>query len=375
MKEKEISIKSSLETIQIPTEKLDRILYDAFVDKPAPKRSRKKWLYTSAAAAMLAIGILTTSMIASPALANLAVQIPVIGNVFSFFVEDDEDNEPYESYEYFSEAVGLTQIDSGIEIIIDQAIYDGTNVTLSFLLKTDEPLEEGFHFASYPQVEGANPGNAGMEFEYVENVGYAGIIRVTPDLNEELGGLNITWEPGSVMTHTKEIEGNWKFNFAVTQILKEPMPLAIKVKEEGVTVHLKEVTFTDISVNIAYQQLVDPAYLTEWSAVEAELIAQDNLGEVYNVPYNGGSTDGSAKTAEDFNWTATMSGLDPRATSLTFYPFATVSNFDEETQTSESKRLEFDAVQIDLTDHSHTIIKDPTIPELPKDEELIDSSN
>lgn len=369
MKEKEISIKSSLKTIQVPTEKLDKIIYDAFVDKPAPKKTHKKWLYTSAAAAVLAMGILTTSMIASPALANLAVQIPVIGNVFSFFVEDDEDSEPYESYEYFSEAVGLTQIDSGIEIIIDQAIYDGTNVTLSFLLKTDEPLDEGFHFISYPHVEGTNPGNAGMEYEYVENAGYAGIIRLTPDLNEELGELNIAWEPGSVMTKTKEIKGDWKFNFAVTHILKDPMPLDIKVKEEGVTVHLKEVTFTDISVNIAYQQLVDPAYLTEWSAVEAELIAQDNLGKVYKVPYNGGSTDGSAVTAEDFNWTATMSGLDPKATLLTFYPFATVSNFDEETQSSESKRLEFDAIQIDLTDHSYTLIEDPIVPELPKNED------
>jgi hypothetical protein len=365
MKDKEISIKSSLETIQVPTQKLDQIIDDSLFNPPLQKTRSRKRFYQVAAAVALIIGISTTSMIVSPALANFVAQIPIIGSVFDYFAVD---NDEFESYGRFSESVGLSQSSKGIDITIDQAVYDGTNVTISFMLKSEEPLGEAIEIAGFPIVKGAEGSNSGMEYEYVENVGYVGLLTITPDFDNdtERAQAYVSWKPTTIITDTKEIDGNWTFEFAVSQISGEPIVVDEKVTADGVTVHLKEITLTDVSVNIAYQQLVEPSLLEEWEAVEAELIASDNLGNVYKVPYNGGSTDGSARTREDFNWTATLGGLNPEATSLTFYPFATVSRFNTETNEGESKKLEFDAIEIDLIKQSYKIVKNPTIPKLPE---------
>lgn len=363
MTEKEISIKSSLETILVPTQKLDQIIDDTLFNKPVQKKKSKKRFYQVAAAAVLILGVGTTSMISSPAFANFVAQIPVIGNVFGYFETDD-----YESYARFSESVGLSQSSEGIDIDIDQAVFDGTSVTLSFILKSENPLGDALQIKGHPVVKGVDGKNTNLKFEYVENVGFVGLYTLTPNFESEMAQVSISWEPDTIITDKKEIEGNWAFEFTVSQISKEPIILDEKVKTDGVTVHLKELTVTDVSVNIEYQQLVEPSLLEEWEFVEAELIASDNLGNVYKVPYNGGSTNGSARTREDFNWTATLRGLNSQATFLTLYPIAQVSRFNTETEESESKHLIFNAIKVDLINQSHFLVENPTIPTLPEED-------
>ncbi|WKA55581.1 DUF5643 domain-containing protein [Planococcus shixiaomingii] len=206
-----------------------------------------------------------------------------------------------------------------------------------------------------------------MEWDAAEG-GIAGIVSM-PHLNEKAAQVNVLWEPGSIVTEQGEIIGDWKFEFAVSQLTKEPFALDKKVAESGVTVYFTEVTVTDIAVNIAYQQMVEPSLLENSGAVEAEVIAKDNLGTVYEVPYNGGSTEAGARTWEDIKWTATMRSLNPQATSLTFYPFAHTSWMINQKDV-RSKRIEFDALEINLIDATHKIVKDPVVLTLPKPDEL-----
>ncbi len=159
MKDKEISIKSSLETIQVPTQKLDQIIDDSLFNPPLQKTRSRKRFYQVAAAVALIIGISTTSMIVSPALANFVAQIPIIGSVFDYFAVD---NDEFESYGRFSESVGLSQSSKGIDITIEQAVYDGTNVTISFILKSEEPLGKAIEIAGFPIVKDAEGSNSGM---------------------------------------------------------------------------------------------------------------------------------------------------------------------------------------------------------------------
>jgi hypothetical protein len=140
-------------------------------------------------------------------------------------------------------------------------------------------------------------------------------------------------------------------------------PIILDGEDWRVTVHLKNLSVFQSILNI--NNLSNPVW--RWDH-EAELIVSDNLGNVYKVPYNGGSTDGSARTREDFNWTATLRGLNSQATFLTLYPIAQVSRFNTETEESESKHLEFDAIKVDLINQSHSIVEDPTIPRLPEED-------
>nr|WP_253734792.1 hypothetical protein [Lysinibacillus fusiformis] len=70
--------------------------------------------------------------------------------------------------------------------------------------------------------------------------------------------------------------------------------------------------------------------------------AIDNLGNKFVVPYNGGSGTMDGDSGEDNTWSATIHGLDPEATSITFYPFAHVSNSQ-----SDNKRIDFKPIKID----------------------------
>lgn len=363
MNGKEISIKKAMEQIEVPEDCLDSIIENAFLETAPPKaKKRRKWL-VPAAASLLFIGISAGTLAASPALANYMAELPVIGNVFSIFAEDDEKG--LLQYERFSENIGLSQISNGITISIDQAVYDGTNVTFTYTVEAEKGLADSAHITGFPQLLEAEGVSSSMDWEVKEGILIG--MNSMPHLNEDSAQVNVLWEPATLYTDDGEIEGDWRFEFAVDQLKKDPIKLDEKVTESGVTVHFTEVTFTDIAVNIAYQQLVDPALLEEWEAVEAEVIAQDNLGNVYKVPYNGGTAYAGARTREDLFWTATMRGLDPQATALTFYPFAHVSRMPNG-KNPESQRIEFDALEIDMIEGTHQIIKDPIFPVLEKDE-------
>ena len=61
------------------------------------------------------------------------------------------------------------------------------------------------------------------------------------------------------------------------------------------------------------------------------------------MPYNGGTGTKDGDSSEDITWNATIHGLDPEATSITFYPFAHVSNSQ-----SDNKRIDFDPIIVEL---------------------------
>ena len=73
------------------------------------------------------------------------------------------------------------------------------------------------------------------------------------------------------------------------------------------------------------------------------LRAVDNLGNEYEVPYNSGSGIVDGDSSEDISWNATIHGLNPEATTITFYPFAHTSN-----DINDSKRIDFEPITIEL---------------------------
>ncbi|MGM0898073.1 MAG: DUF4179 domain-containing protein [Bacillota bacterium] len=364
MNDKEISIKKAMQNIQVPEDRLDSIIDDAFFETSTPKtKTRRNWLIPAIAASILFISLFTATLSASTVFANYMAQVPVIGNVFSIFAEEEEG---LVQYDRFSEEVKLTQSSNGITISIDKAVYDGTNVTFTYTVTSYKELDDSAHLTGFPELLEAEGPAGSMDWKLAKGtlVGIAAI----PHLDEEAAQVNVIWEPKSLYTDDGEIEGDWKFEFAVDQLKKDPIILDEIDSEGGVSIHFTEVTFTDVAVNIAYQQLVDPALLDVWEAVEVELIAADNLGNVYKVPHNGGAAYGDARTREDIFWTATMRGLDPLATSLTFYPFGHVSRMKEGTE-PESIRIEFDALEINMLEGTYQIIEDPVFPVYEEEEE------
>ncbi|MCM3744619.1 DUF4179 domain-containing protein [Sporosarcina luteola] len=341
MKDETKIIEDTMDSIPVPSEKLDSIIENSFKSNaPSRKRTGKK-LAGYVLAATLAISILGGTILLNPAMANMISQLPVIGNVFDYFGSTSKP--AYKEFGQLATDVGRTAEDKGVLINIDQGVFDGTTITLAVTVQTTKNYGSTLFFNGWPSVEGESAGNAGASFEKVKGLGYAGIITITPQFFDTPDEVDINWVPEMLFGDKKEVKGDWKLNFSLPLIEPEVLTLNKQVEKDGVAILFKEVRKTPLTFNIYYQQLVDPALLEDdWTAVEAELKATDDLGNEYEVPYNGGFTDGGARTREDLQWSATIHNIDPLATKLIFHPFATVSTPDG------AKKIYFEDIEVEL---------------------------
>ena len=329
--------KEALNEIPVPTDKLDAILTDTFKKKKKTEKFiLKRWIKYSAAVAILSLGMITSASL-SPAFANFMAQIPIMGHAFEYFILQED---YYEAYEDISTDIGMSAESNGVEIIIEQAFFDGNTVTLSYVLRTEEKFDTLPIFGNVPDVEGSW-NNVDYEAEYIEGVGYVGMMTI---LNWENSKdiVNVVWNLKSIIFDDQTIDGDWKFTFSLDKLEGTHMAINEQVSKDGVTVKLIDAIKTDVNLTINYLQEVLPSVLDEWSGVEAELFAMDNLGNEYQVPYNGGVGTEDAITSEDLTWNATIHGLNPDATSITFYPFAHLSNI------GDSIRIDFDPIIVEL---------------------------
>lgn len=340
MKDETKVIEETLEAIPVPSEKLDSIIENSFRgDTPSRKRTGKKRA-GYVLAATLAISLLGGTMMLNPAMANMISQLPIIGNVFDYFGSTSKP--AYKEFGQLATDVGRTAEDKGVLLTIDQGVFDGTTITLAVTIQTNKDYGSTLIFDGWPSVKDVPAGNAGASFEKVKGLGYAGIMTITPHFEDTPDEVDIVWKPKMLLGDKKEVKGDWKLDFSLPRIEAEVQILDKKVEKDGVAILFKEVRKTPLTFNVYYQQLVDPALLDDWTAVEAELRATDDLGNEYEVPYNGGFTEGGAKTREDLQWNATIHNIDPQATKLIFHPFATLSTLDG------SKKIHFEDVEIEL---------------------------
>ncbi|ACA38708.1 DUF4179 domain-containing protein [Lysinibacillus sphaericus] len=327
--------KEAMNEISVPSKELDTILADSF------KQEKKQWKFPfirivkyTAVVGILSMGLISSAYV-SPAFANFVTKIPIIGQAFDYFIELED---YYQAYEEISTDIGLVQESNGIEIIIEKAFYDGNTVTLSYVIRDEGDLGSSPTFENLPK----NIVNGGYEGGYVNGVGYVGMMTLSMR-DKTQDKVNIEWSPLAIYSGEKVMKGDWYFKFSLSKLKGKQIVINEQVNKEGVTVELIDAIKTDVNLTINYLQDIDPAVHERWNYVEAELSAIDNLGNKYEVPYNGGSGTVDGDSSEDITWNATIHGLDPEATSITFYPFAHVSNSQ-----SDNERIDFEPITIEL---------------------------
>lgn len=332
------NFKETLDEIPVPSAQLDAILADTFKKKKKVINfPLKRFVKYTAAVGILSIGTIVSAYV-SPAFANLVTQIPVVGHAFDYFISQED---YYQAYKEISTDIGLVENSNGIELIIEKAFYDGNTVTLSYVLRTDEDLGTFPMFEDLPTVEN-NFSAGGYEADYVEGVGYVGMMTLS-GLKDTKETVNVVWKPNSISSDERTIEGDWQFAFSLNALEGSHIPIHKQVSKDGITVALIDVIKTDVNLTIKYSQDVASSVHNNWSSVEAELHAIDNLGNEYQVPYNNGTGTEGGNSSEDITWNATLHGLNPEATSITFSPFAHVSNSQ-----SDFKRIDFDSIVVEL---------------------------
>lgn len=299
--------------------KLDERIRDAIEEGYKGKgesKMKNKWKKkVAAAAATMVIGT-TAFSVAFPAYAK---EIPVIGNIFSYLSENK--NGSYMDYKEYSKSLDMTQEDKGIKITLNDAIYDGRTVMITYTIESEKDLGDSIYTKDDLSIEGYKGGMTGSSgvHKVSENT-YVGFTRMSID--EPKDDLNVKLKFEGINDYNDhnglDINGNWGFKFNLKKSDADIMMINKSTTKEGVNLNIEKITFTPMSTILYYSQQVSDEELNGYHSVDTEIVeVKDDLGNVYS-----GEGDGGHGTKNIMNWTSTYEKIDENATKLIITPKA-----------------------------------------------------
>ncbi len=276
------------------------------------KRRMKTWVAAAAAGVML----VTTSYFTLPSIAS---QLPFIQNIVSFV---DQDFIP-EKYEKLSTVIGDIQSSNGIDMMIENAVYDGTTIMITFAINTTYDLGEYPLIGNMPALKNAKASSiaGGSSLKRVNETTYIGFEEITPHFDKKAPQEAIVqWNPQSVTNGELglPIEGDWSFEFKVPRLETMTKTLAESSELDGSKLTIESITYSDLTAVLNYEFQIAPSVLAQWPHSMIRITeATDNLGRTHEL--HGGSGIVS-QDGHGYDFTLSLYTLSEDITSLTLTP-------------------------------------------------------
>jgi len=281
-------------------------------------KSRKKNKFMSlrrlTAAAIIGVSAVTAMSFTFPTVAS---QIPFMQDIFSYFQNDIDLD-----FDKYATAIGQVQTDNGISVMIENAVYDGTAITVSYAIETDKELGDRPREENFFDIENSKGWSAtGRPLGKVSDTTYVGLAKITPRFaNTSPNEVVLSWEPYS-FTNTEtntELKGDWQFEFKLTKLASDFQLINASIEQDGVTILIKSFETNDMSTVIHFEQFIDADALKQWSSVSAQFDnIHDDLGNTYLYNGSGNTTNNNGLSYQS---SGSIRSIDPNATSLTFVP-------------------------------------------------------
>ncbi|MDQ0233488.1 DUF4179 domain-containing protein [Metabacillus malikii] len=317
----------------------------AKLKKHVMQNSRKKHMNlwrSLTAAAIITIGCTATAGFAFPSVAS---QIPFMEHVISYFNDDNK----YVGFEQFSTDIGLVQTSNGVTMMIDDAVYDGTTVTISFAIESEKNLGEQVKFRMPHRLDIGNASGLGgyTNIEKISDTRYVGIASYTPIFESGTSPeqVQVSWKPTTLIDYnnTPQLEGDWSFEFSLSRITGETQLVNEAISKDGVTLVIQSVEQTGLSTVIKYEQTINEAVNKKWEDVSPIFTITDDLGNHYGADGGGASSKDHGIT---YNGTLTINKVDERATKLFVEPIAILSKLSGKGH----EQLPMETIEIELTE-------------------------
>ena len=306
------------------------------------KRKKAPIWRNIAVAAVIIVGASTTTGFAFPSLAS---QIPFMDNVINYFNDEEQH---YTNFEAFSTDIGLAKTSNGVTVMIDKAVYDGTNITVSYAIETNHDFGKVMQMGGpnwFDVVDAIGIGGSN-QITQISDTRYVGLSTFAPDFK---GGVNpktveINWTPHTFysMSNEFEVEGDWSFIFSLNRLKGDVKLLNETVQHKDVNFTLKSVEFTDVSTVITYEHVVKDEYLEQWPHVTPVFRVSDDLGHVYMNGASGGGV--SPDNGKTFKGTTVFGTIQEGASQLIIQPVEIASLMSGEGHTE----IELDPIVIEL---------------------------
>lgn len=280
-----------------------------------------------AAALVLAVGLGSFGL----AFPSYAKEVPVVGDIFRFL--DQGRTGIYDVYEERAKDIELTKADKGVELTLNQGIYDGRTLTLTYTIKTEEDLGENPSLQSDLTVAGLGLGYGLTGTEQIERVDsgvYVGQSTYTlwaeKDPPQE---LDFRWDVKGMANLEQGKEGNAEMAcdlaYRVSLEGQDAEKMAITAAgdtEQNVTIRPTALSATAVNTILYYREEASWDF-TPYSSVEWRIT--DDLGNEYSYQGNGGYGN-----VED-GWMdscITFKNLAPGAKKLYVTPVLTLATFE-----------------------------------------------
>lgn len=248
-----------LNEIDIDEEEFEDIEIDDLRVKKLKNNLKKELKFKMSKKSKCSLGVasvLLASLVSAGAIGianpSFAQNIPVLNSIVKMLKDDKGYQGDYEKY---SSDINETQYDKGISITLNEAIYDETEIVLTYTIKSDKKLEElGDDIGGYEDikidgnVDGFSGGVSSSKQidEYTMTV-LANYSLGMTDLPDE---FNMDYDINKIFN----VDGDWKFSFDLSkQELKgETKKISTDIVKnfEGTDVKISSVSFTPISTNI-----------------------------------------------------------------------------------------------------------------------------
>lgn len=326
-----IKLNEYLASIPVSEEKLierEKIAISKAKQHQSGYVKQKKRVMWKKAVAVAFITLTLSAILVSFTHPTYAGRIPIIGNIFKF--GDEGQKGLYSNYKENAHDISMTKESNGIRFTINDAVYDGKTVFVTYSIESDRDLGENPFLLNRSDIEGSKGMTGSSEISRVDNNSYVGIDTYTNLNNKEDGEVQLNWKVEGIIPDTKqkvdEIKGHWNFNFSVKASQKKIQLVNNSVKEGGIQLNIEKIGITPMSFIIYYDQNVTKELQNAWDDVYVDLTVKDDLGNIYTGQVNGGT--GTSKY--NINWTKTFQKLDEKATKLIVTPTVELRNYTPE---------------------------------------------
>ncbi|TPV46602.1 DUF4179 domain-containing protein [Bacillus dicomae] len=300
-----------IEASEIEKEKVKRNVKQSI----RTKKKMKSWKKGVAAASILVGLSVATLGIGFPTYAG---GLPIVGDIFRFL--DNGRTGLYENYKEFSTELNMTRESNGVKVTINDAVFDGRTITITYSIESDKDLGEKPNIFGYPQVMGFNGGGGSSQVTKVGEKKYVGMTTMSSNSSKRLDVANVWWDMEEIEMDYKgnSIKGNWNFALSLKAMDSKEVKVNGVSENELIKVNIDKMEVTPMSFIVFYNQEESKVLRSIWDSADVELEIKDDLGNKYAGEGNGGTS--TVAEPHKSSWSTTFQKLDENATKLIVTP-------------------------------------------------------